>query len=331
MPLNKQAVIRYQVLDRCFANRFKRYYIEDLLEACNKALYEYGGKEQSVNKRQLYNDISFMESEQGWSIPLKRIQDGKRVYYRYEDSQFSINRRELDDEELNRFQALLIAVSRIKGLPDFGKERELIDVLKSKYHIDGNIDGVIGLDQNSYLSGIEHFELLFHSIINKQCLLLSYHTFNGDGYEWTIHPYYLKQFNNRWFLLGCNDASGKISTIPLDRIEKVELSGRTFKETEIDFDEYFDDIVGVTVREDSSLENVVLRFAPVRFPYVLSKPIHPSQKVLDKESCVVSIDVIPNNELISLILSFGKDIEVCSPLSLREAVAGHLRDALKNY
>ena len=92
MPTNKHAIIRYQTLDKCFRNPGKNYYINDLIKECNRAIYEFAGVEDGVKRRQLLDDIRFMESEQGWSIPLKHIRDGKKVYYRYEDMNFSINK-----------------------------------------------------------------------------------------------------------------------------------------------------------------------------------------------------------------------------------------------
>lgn len=65
MPTNKNAQIRYQALDKCLGNWARRYYIEDLIEACNEALYIYNGnsgKEQGVKKRQVQEDLKFIES-----------------------------------------------------------------------------------------------------------------------------------------------------------------------------------------------------------------------------------------------------------------------------
>lgn len=87
MATNKHAMIRYQALDACFANRYKRFYIEDLIEACNKALKEfYISKEDPINdveyyvkKRTIFNDIAFMQSAEGWDAPIKRYYVGGGV------------------------------------------------------------------------------------------------------------------------------------------------------------------------------------------------------------------------------------------------------------
>ena len=96
MSITKNAFIRYQALDRCFRNPGRIFFWEDLLDECNKALVNNDSQSDGIQRRQLFDDIKFMESEAGWSIPLGRIRHGKRVYYRYEDLSFSINNQPLN-------------------------------------------------------------------------------------------------------------------------------------------------------------------------------------------------------------------------------------------
>lgn len=146
-----------------------------------------------------------------------------------------------------------------------------------------------------------------------------------------VHPYYLKQYNNRWFLFGWNTEFGAITNFALDRIETVShmLGEYKPKPAGLDFDEYFDDVVGVTIPK-GKVEHIVMRVAPDRYPYIKNKPLHPSQHNYDKEFRV-TIDVIPNNELIALLLSFGSQLEVLEPQSVREMMKEHVRALNKFY
>ncbi|HDL01193.1 MAG TPA: WYL domain-containing protein, partial [candidate division Zixibacteria bacterium] len=99
MATNKHATIRYHALDRCFSNQGRKYFIDDLIEACNEAIYEFSGINDGVKKRQVYDDIRFMESEQGWSIPLERYKEGRKCYYRYSDKSFSIGNKGINPFE----------------------------------------------------------------------------------------------------------------------------------------------------------------------------------------------------------------------------------------
>ena len=60
MPTNKNAAIRYQTLDKCFRDRRHRYYIEDLIDKCEEAIYYYNGVGE-VSRRQIFEDIKFMD------------------------------------------------------------------------------------------------------------------------------------------------------------------------------------------------------------------------------------------------------------------------------
>ena len=137
MPTNRHAIIRYQALDKCFRNKFRRYYIDDLIAACNDALYEYVGPQHEVARRQVFEDIKFMESEQGWSVPLERIKDGRRVYYRY-SIDFSINNAPLNDEEINALSQTILTLSRFRGMPQFEWIESLLTNLEDKFHLQGN-------------------------------------------------------------------------------------------------------------------------------------------------------------------------------------------------
>ena len=119
MATNKHAIIRYQTLDKCFSNFGRRYYIDDLVEACEKALYQYSGVRDGVKRRQIFADIAFMESDEGYSIPLDRIKYGHQKYYRYSDRNYSINRQPLSQRESEQLKNTILMLNRFKGLPQF--------------------------------------------------------------------------------------------------------------------------------------------------------------------------------------------------------------------
>jgi len=90
MAVNKNALLRYNALDRCFSSFQRRYYFEDLIIAVNEALWNFDPEIEGIKTRQLRDDIRFMRSEEGYGAPIESIRDGKRAYYRYEDKDFSI-------------------------------------------------------------------------------------------------------------------------------------------------------------------------------------------------------------------------------------------------
>ena len=341
MATNKHAMIRYQALDACFANRYKRFFIEDLIEACNKALQEfYLSKEDTVNdveyyvkRRTIFNDIAFMQSEEGWSAPIKRFYESHRCYYRYEDENFSINKRDFSQAELDTLDEALIMLNRLNGTAGFDWVSEFIANFEDKLGRKKNTTPVIGYEKNPYLTGIENLSVLYNYIVNKQVLKISYQHFTQGEMVHIMHPYYLKQYNNRWFLFGITEQNKEVLTnLALDRIANIELADTPYiRNTSFDFEEYFDDVVGVSVPRSGKPEKVVLKISEKQYPYIKTKPLHPSQAELDKDNRIIQLDVFLNWELESLILSYGDDIEVIEPISLRERIQKRVKNLLEIY
>ena len=204
MGVNKNAYIRYQTLDKCFSNPYKLFFIEDLLEEVNKALEYVNGFDSIIKKRQLFDDIKFMESESGWAIPLERFKEGRRTFYRYSDINFSIKNQKITDNEIDVINSALIVLTRFRGLPQFDWINELSTKLKSHFELE-DAPEIISFDHNEFLAGLDLLPSLYQSILNKAVLSVEYQAFHMEAsIEYVIHPYYLKQYNKRWFLLGLN-------------------------------------------------------------------------------------------------------------------------------
>lgn len=334
MSINKNALIRYQVLDRCFRNTGRMYFLEDLLEECNKALIEFDSDSEGIQRRQLFDDIRFMESEAGWSIPLERIRYGRRVYYRYEDLSFSISNQPLNDSESEQMKSALQIISRFAGTPQFEWVNEMIPMLESKFGLIERKKEIISFESNIDLKGLEFLTPLFNAIINERVLLITYKDFkSSEPYEITFHPYYLKQYNNRWFVFGLNPYNQVANwNLALDRIESLSETDLKYNLSETDWEDYFFDIVGVTRPVGAELQEIVLKFSSEVAPYVITKPLHPSQKHKnDPTGLEVKIKVIANFELEKLILSFGEQVEVISPQDFKEHIAKRLKSAARLY
>mgnify|MGYP002625987110 FL=1 len=333
MPTNKNALLRYQILDRCFSNRYRKYTIEDLVDAVNEALYDMYGSEVSV--RQIRDDIKYMRDRVSYDAPIEAVPfDGKRCYYRYSDPNYTIFNTELTTEEVTKLCSTINMLGRYRGGANRWLE-EVISNLELRFGIKTNREHVVAFEQNEQLRGLEFLSELIDSAINHQPLNLLYRTYNGKETNIVIHPYHVKQYNNRWFLFGLEQTPNgdRIANRALDRIVKFSISNVPFvPNTSIDFSTRFDDVVGVTIPDDDvQKETVVLRFEPERFPYVVSKPIHHSQRVLNEEECILQIEVRPNKELESVIFSYFPHVEVLEPATLREQFKEKISNNLKKY
>ena len=333
MPTNKNATLRYHILDRCFSNWHRKYTIEDLVDAVNEALYDMYGSEVSV--RQIRDDIKYMRDRVSYDAPIEAVPfDGKRCYYRYSDPNYTIFNTELTTEEVTKLCSTINMLGRYRGGANRWLE-EVISNLELRFGIKTNRENIVSFEQNDQLRGLEFLSELIDSAINHQPLNLLYRTYNGKETNVVIHPYHVKQYNNRWFLFGLEQTpnGNRIANRALDRIVKFSISNVPFvPNTSIDFSTRFDDVVGVTIPDDDvQKETVVLKFEPDRFPYVVSKPIHHSQKVLNEDECILQIEVRPNKELESVIFSYFPHVEVLEPATLREQFKEKISNNLKKY
>jgi len=334
MSTNKNALIRYKVLDKCFRNPGKRYFINDLILECEKVLLDIDSDSNGISRRQIFDDIAFMESKEGWEIELNKNRDGKRVYYRYANTSFSINNMPLNEVEVNQLKDALVILSQFKGMPQFEWVNELVPKLQQGIASDEVSATIIEFDSNQYLKGIEHLGPLHNAIFYKKALNISYQPFENDApFDVVIHPYFLKQYNNRWFLFGFNQENGKYDwNLALDRIVSIKETNIGYhKNTVIDWNEYFEDIIGVTKPSNADIENVVLHFNSKTGNYIQTKPLHGSQKSkwLNDNTLQVTLQIIINYELERLILSYADSVVVIQPLSLAHVIKNRLKEALK--
>jgi predicted DNA-binding transcriptional regulator YafY len=335
MATNKNALLRYQTLDRCFRNPGKKYFWEDLLEECNIQLREYNGEQSMIARRQLFKDINFMESEAGWSVPLERYKEGRKVFYRYSDLDFSINNQPLNESEVNTLQSGMAILSRFQGLPQMESLKELIPKLQ-KGAGPQTLAPIIGFDENPYLKGLEYIGELFNAILYKTVLSVQYQDFKAkEPYEITFHPYYLKQYNNRWFVFGLNEEFGIDNwNLSLDRIQEIKSNRNPYQEnTSIDWNEYFEDIIGVTKSKEDKPIDIELWFHPTTANYIVTKPIHGSQKQksFDESGLIIRLNLIPNFEFYQRIMSFGDMVKVLSPDLIIEKAREKLETSLAYY
>ncbi len=334
MPINKNALIRYKALDKCFGNFGRKYYIQDLLTAVNNALSAHDPDSTGIQLRQLRSDISFMKSSDGFSAPIEAFLEGRKAYYRYEDKKFSINNTPLNVTEAEQLKMALSILERFEGAPQFEWMNEFAPMLSNQFGLRNETRKVIAYESNVDYTGYHHITTLFNAITNERVLNVTYLPFGKEANNLNFHPYYLKQYNNRWFVFGLNEAM-KIDkwNMPLDRIQVIDEIDHPFIKTEIDWEDHFFDIIGVTRPAEAELVNVHLQFNAVQAPYILTKPLHPSQKSKRNEdgTLEVRLKLVENFELETKILSFGEKVRVIGPEGLKQKIFSRLSQSIEGY
>lgn len=302
--------------------------MSDLMEECSKVLTEHYAVETTVSRRQIFNDIDFMKSDAGYEAPIDSIKDGRKVYYRYSEADFSILKRPLTQEEQIVIENTIELLSRMKGIPGVeGLESLETKLISTKEN--ATTHDIISFEENEFLTGLNYLADLYNYIKNKQVLKIQYKSFKSEETQtFIISPYHLKQYNNRWFLFGQNHVYNNIQNIALDRFVGIEMIQTDFLENTIDFEEYFEDIIGVTNEANKTVEQIAIELTNNIIPYVVSKPLHGSQKVKGNK---LTLDLKWNYELETLILSYGENMKVIAPVFAVEKIKERVNKMKLNY
>ena len=328
MPQNKNAFLRYKILDRCFSGSV-RYSIDELLDFVNDELEAQG--EYGISLRQLRDDIKNMRSV--YDAPIEaRPNWGRKCYYAYADEEYSIFKSGISDEDYNALRSTLEMLAKYKVTNVWLED--VITNLECRFDIVPNTEKLVFFDENRNLKGLELLGDIIKHTVAHEAIDVVYRSYRGHEETYCFHPYCVKQYNGRWFVLGYGSSHDKTFNFALDRICSFKKSDTAFVENEFfDIDEYYKDIIGVTQPDDRFPDaiDVQLKFDPKRFPYVVSKPLHSSQRVVNEQECIVEIRVKKNRELKQCIYSYMPNVEVLSPEFLRKEIVTEIKRNLEKY
>ncbi|MDQ3190376.1 MAG: WYL domain-containing protein [Bacteroidota bacterium] len=334
MPINKSALVRYKTIDNCLQNRFRKWTLDDLVEACSDALYEYEGITKGISKRAVQLDLQNMRSEKlGYNAPIIVVD---KKYYSYEEKNYSITNSPLTQQDMGTLNEVLGVLKQFKGFGYFQELNGMVTRLEDKlYKQQHKGRSYIDFEKNELLKGLKYIDSLHKSIINKKTIEISYQSFKAKLPQIIVfYPYLLKEFRNRWFVLGVNKKGKSTMILALDRIDKFrELDSEEYLKCEFDVSTYFDDVIGVSKMPSQKPQTIVMKIIKEHAPYIITKPIHASQQVLKEEEdgTIFSIQVIWNFELEREILGFGDQIKVLSPKRLCGKIISRMKNTLIKY
>ena len=335
MALNKNALIRYKTIDKCLQNRYRKWALDDLIEACSDTLYEYEGREVNVSKRTVQLDIQMMRSDKlGYNAPIV-VYDKK--FYKYEDEDYSITDIPITENDMNVLSETVEMLKQFKDFSLFSELGGIIQRLEDKVYTEKTHQAsIIHLDKNEKLKGLEHLDILYQAILKKMVLKIKYQSFKArQPSDIIFHPFILKEFNNRWFLIGRPGVEAKkpILTFALDRIIEIDYdTSIPYIDENFDGDAYYKDIIGVTV-SNTRAERIQFWVDKHNAPYVITKPFHSSQRIIKNtdEGVIFNIFVQINFELERMILGFGDSIQVLKPERLKNRIHEKLVKAVSRY
>lgn len=336
MPVNLDALIRYHTIDQCLQNRFRQWTWEALADACFKALDEvrYRAEKNTVSRRTIENDIRIMRSDiLGYNAPIVR----NKGLYTYSEPNYSIKNATLTQHDLETISITAKVLGQYKGFDLYDDLSQVLERVESRAHAKQykEMGSIIEFEQQPGSQGQEHLRPLMDIIRNKAVLKLMYKRFDApETREHTLHPYLLKEYRNRWYLLGLNEKHRKITTYALDRIVSYETRSDIayIDNTVFDPKVYFRNTIGITYTGEAPVR--ITLFVEKDFvPYLLSQPLHGTQEMLEQteNGAYFQLEVVNNPELKTLILGYVDVMSVVAPADLKAEFAGKLKQAQNRH
>jgi len=323
MPLNKSTMLRLRTIDSCLRRYYKKWTLEDLRKACEDALYEYEGID-CVSTRTIQRDIELMRSDKlGYNAP---IIVKERKYYMYDDPNYSITDMPLTQHDLAELRSAMDIIRHFRGFKGMKGSEDILARLQDRIEQQDDQPPVVFIETNMQLKGLHFLGQLYDHIIQREPLSITYQSFRSTHEQtFRVSPYILKEFNNRWFLIGYRKRTNEIVTLALDRMIAiaVDRKGTYTPNTFFEPEKYLGQMVGVTRTPTTPTIIVTLRIDENQAPYVLTKPLHSSQRLQEQYpdgSIRITLKVVWNLELERLLFGFAEHLEVLAPRELRQRI-----------
>jgi predicted DNA-binding transcriptional regulator YafY len=338
MPANKYALLRYRIIDRCLTNKGKKYPTrEDLRQACEEALF--GSGSDAISLSTIDKDIWAMknESELGYHAPIKfsKTEGG----YFYDQEGYTIAELSLGDDDLEAIRFAAATLDQFRDVPIFKQYESAIEKIINRVNISSNpadqsLDQFIQFEKSTVSRGNEFLGPLLEHIRSRKGIRIQYRKFQDDKTkEYELHPYLLKEYHNRWYLVAKDSDNEKIRTFGLERIEHLETGDKKFTlDKNFNADLFFKYSIGITEKADKP-QDIELSFDHVPGKFLATQPIHPSQHIIseNKNNMVIGLKVLITPELISFILSYGPQVKVLKPSSLKQEIKKQLSESSSFY
>ena len=344
---------RYKILDDLLSNWYHNYSLDDLTEEVNLRLSEMYPDTNGVVRRTIEKDIFYLEYEGPFLVDIERYtvdaysKEKQKTYVkqclRYANPAFSIFKKQMTADEEYLLSEALTLLGQFDGLPNL----KGLENLRLGLGLRKPQRQIIALSKNP-LETSNILGELFSAISQKLTINLYYHTFKAKENKLSVnlYPYLLKEYNRRWFLIAAAESDEKLLTFSLDRIDDVKpLPSHKYIEYEGDINEIYEDIIGVTYKEESSVYKILFWVSDVSADYVATKPLHESQRIIGSThetelrnqypqltgGRFFLIECKENYELIRELTSFGKDLVVLSPNPITDMVEKRISDMNEIY
>jgi predicted DNA-binding transcriptional regulator YafY len=334
MPNNKNQMARIKTLNECFSLKGSYWSIPQLIDEILEKT------DIVVKERTVELDIQNMRTspQLKYNAPIAYCKSNKG--YHYTDPNYSTDKIPLNKTDIKSLELAASTLKQYQYIPIMTEFTATIDkiirvVNRAKQSNHASILDFIEFEKTPVALGIEHIDTIIDAVLDSHVLDLVYQKFGHPAsISKPFHPYFLKEYRNRWYVIGLNGASAKIQTYGLDRIIRLTKSKAVFiKNTVIDSKEYLGRCVGINLQEGLT-SRVVLRFSAKEGHYLKTQALHKSQEIIEDDpvkGLTLKYELIINYEFTGILLGYGSDVVVLEPKSLADKIVEISKRVISQY
>jgi predicted DNA-binding transcriptional regulator YafY len=335
MPHIKNALIRYRIIDKSIRNSYRPFPSkQDLREACEEALFGsvYG---DNICDSTIEKDLFAMRMEHDAPIKYSKRENG----YYYENPNFSINDIPLSEDEMHSIRFAVKTLMQFREVDMFQQFGNAIDKIVDRINIaedpnDIDVSNFVQFETALSTGGNEFLAPILQAIKEIQIITFMYSSFvSGIAKQRKVIPLLLKEYRNRWYLISHDISKNTIVTYALERMTDFIVTDEFgIKPKDFNPDNFFKYAIGITGSEEEPAE-IELKANAVAAKYIQSQPFHSSQKLIKTADkyLTFSLKVLISEEFIRALLSYGGELIVLKPASLKEVLKQRIHEMHQNY
>ena len=338
MPANKNAIIRYRIIDRCLRNNMRRYPSKEYIrQQISEQLFGEGGSEISISS--VEKDIIAMRDDAalGYHAPIKYHKAQKGYYY--EDPNYSIDGLGLSTQDADALREAAWLLNAFVELPVFADLKEAIEKINTRFSLsteldDPGIEQYVQFEQAITSAGKEWLKPLYQYIVERQPIRFRYNNiYKNEQKEHNLDPYLLKEVRNKWYVIGWNTKHQRFTTYALDRISELEAAGKPFRyRRDFNPSDFYKYSTGI-MEAGTPGEKIIVEAYGAIARLLRINPLHQSQQVTKelKDGIRMELDVSITEEFIRQLLTYSNQLKVIRPASLQKKIMAVLKEALQHY
>lgn len=336
---NKSANARYRIIDKCLRDKSKPYpTLEDLIEACSEGLNRVG-LSGSVGRSTIQHDIQ--DLREGKAIIGKRVPieyHKKEKGYYYYDKTFSLDTLQLDEDEWTSLRYAASVLFQYKEVPLFAHFKSAIERIDSAFELglnqDEEMEKIVLFETATSTRGLQWIHDLFYAIKSSFLVDFKYENiYRKEKRRHRLIPYLLREYRNRWYVIGWSEEKELFATYSLDRIlEMNTVKEKQKKQSDFDANTFFANSIGIF--SASGKPRVVKLSVKEPFNRLIElSPLHATQKVIKATNNNISIQLTVHitHELKNQILSMGPCCKVEHPKELKDEIKSMITAMKKLY